>query len=371
VPRRSILSNVSQKLLSLLCVAGMLSAQDPPKQEPVKSDDGGIFKISTHVLLVPVSVTDRNGDFVNGLTPYDFELYDNGKGQKITEDITSHPISLVIVVQANSVVEKFIPKIQLLGNLVEAQLLGETGEVELMEFDHRFQTLLPFTSEPGKLSLALKKIKAGSSTAAVNDAVVRAINELRTRPPERRRVIMVIAENQNRGSEISTREVMTEADFQNVTIYPIDISKVISELTATPQYNRPNAIPPEGRPIMQGNIQTSTTDSQTNVGNWVPLLKDIFDVAKSVFVPNPLSVYAKYTGGRSYNFANQHDLEQAVSKIGATLHSEYMLSYAINDSQEGGFHQILVKVKHADLKVTARDGYYWAGPKVEKPAKGK
>ena len=89
-------------------------------------------------------------------------MYDNGKPQRITEDITNHPISLVIVIQANSAVERFIPQIQKLGNLVEAQLLGETGEVAVLEFDHRFQWLLPFTSEPDKLNLALKKIKAGS-----------------------------------------------------------------------------------------------------------------------------------------------------------------------------------------------------------------
>jgi VWFA-related protein len=366
VPGYSILYNVSKKLLSLVCLAGLLAAQEPVKPE---SDKDSTFKISTHTVLVPVSVTDHNGDFVNGLTPYDFELYDNGKPQKITEDITNHPISLVIVIQANSVVERFIPQIQKLGSLVEAQLLGETGEVAVLEFDHRFQWLLPFTSEPDKLSLALKKIKAGSSTAAVNDAVVRAINELRTRPTNRRRVVMIIAENQNRGSEMKTREVLSEADFANVTIYPIDISKVISQLTATPQYNRPNPIPPEARPITAGVIQTPTTDSQTNVGNWVPLFVDIFDLAKNVFIPNPLTVYARYTGGRSYNFATQHDLEQAVSKIGATLHSEYMLSYTLPDNLEGGFHQIVVRVKHSDLKITTRDGYYWAGPKKEKPAK--
>ena len=366
MPPSSISSNVTQKLLSLVCLAALVSAQEPVKPDPDKEN---IIKVTTHVVLVPVSVTDHSGDFVNGLTPYDFELYDNGKPQRITEDITSHPISLVIVIQANSVVERFIPQIQKLGSLVEAQLLGETGEVSVLEFDHRFQWLLPFTSEPDKLGPALKKIKAGSSTAAVNDAVVRAIDALKTRDKTRRRVVMVIAENQNRGSEMKTREVLSEADFANVTIYPIDISKVISQLTATPQYNRPNAIPPEARPITAGVIQTPTTDSQTNMGNWVPLFVDIFDLAKNVFIPNPLTVFAKYTGGRSYNFASQHDLEQAVSKIGATLHSEYMLSYSLPDNLEGGFHQIVVRVKHADLKITTRDGYYWAGPRKEKPGK--
>ena len=355
MPRRSILSNVSQKLLSLVCVGGMLAAQDAPKK------DETIFRTTTKLVLVPVSVTDRSGQTVNGLTPYDFELFDNGKPQKITEDVTSHPISLVLVIQANSSVEHFLPNIQKLGSLVEAQLLGESGEVAVTMFDHRIQTLLPFTSEPDKLAAALKKVKPGSSTAVVNDAVMQAIDMLKGRPISRHRVIMVIAQNKNNGSTISTREVMSEADFAQVVIYPIDISKVISELTATPQPNRPNAIPPEARPITAGVIQTSTTDSQMNVGNWVPLFKDIFDVAKNIFVPNPLTVYAKYTGGHQYAFDTQKDLEKAVSNIGATLHSEYMLTYTPNNLEEGGFHQIVVHVKHRDLKITTRDGYYIGG----------
>ena len=360
-PLRSILFSVSQKLLALVCVAGLVAAQAPPKQDdgPKKPD----FSSFTHYVLVPVSVTERNGDPVNGLTPYDFELFDSNKPQVITEDITSHPISLVLVIQANSSVAHFLPDVQRLGNLVQAQLMGETGEVAVLAFDHRIQTILPFTSDPDKLAPALKKIHAGSSTAVVNDAVMSAINMLRTQDEKRRRVIIVVAQNKNGGSEIHTREVMTAADFAQVTIYPIDISKVISDLTATPQYNRPNAIPPEAMPITAGVIGTPTTVSQNDMGNWIPAITEIFDLAKNVFVPNPLSVYARYTGGHSYSFMTQKDLEHAISAISQTLHSEYMLTYRPTNIADPGFHQIVVKVKHRDLKITTRDGYYWAGEK--------
>ena len=124
-------------------------------------------------------MTEQNSDPVNGLTPYDFELFDNNKPQVISEDITSHPISLVLVIQANSSVSHFLPDIQRLGNMVQAQLLGDSGEVAVLAFDHRIKTILPFTADTDKLSPALKKITAGSSTAVVNDAVMQAINMLR------------------------------------------------------------------------------------------------------------------------------------------------------------------------------------------------
>lgn len=382
--QRSIINNVpnstnnalnstrTKKILALLCVAGLAVAQQtsqqpasqkPPQQTPqTDTTQPPNFAVSTTRILVPVSVMEKNNDPVNGLTPYDFDLFDNGRPQVIAEDITSHPISLVLVIQASSSVDHFLPQIQRLGNLVQSQLLGDTGEVALIAFDHRIQTLLPFTADTDKLSAAMKKIHAGSSQSAVNDAIMAAINMLRIQDPHRRRIVVVVAQNKNGGSETPVREVVTAADFNQVTIFPIDMSKMVSDLTETPMYNRPNPIPPEGRPVGPGGtIQTPTTDSQTDMGNWVPAITQIFDLAKSVFVPNPLTVYARYTGGHSYSFMNQKDLERAVNRISDFLHSEYMLTYSPSDINEPGFHQIKVDVKARDLKVTARDGYYWAG----------
>src|ERR1700722_16696475 len=185
-PLRSILFSVSQKLLALVCVAGLVAAQAPPKQDdgPKKPD----FSSFTHYVLVPVSVTEKNGDPVNGLTPYDFELFDNNKPQSITEDITAHPISLVLVIQANSSVEHFLPKIDKLGNMVQARLLGDTGEVAVLAFDHRIQNILPMTADLDKLPPALKKIHAGGTQSVVNDAVMSAINILRVQDEKRHRI---------------------------------------------------------------------------------------------------------------------------------------------------------------------------------------
>ena len=67
------------KLLPFLCVAGMLAAQNPPAADSglQKADDDSPIKVTFKFVLAPVTVTDRNGTFVNGLTPKDFVLTDN------------------------------------------------------------------------------------------------------------------------------------------------------------------------------------------------------------------------------------------------------------------------------------------------------
>src|SRR5262249_55016053 len=101
----------------LVCCAGLLLAQ-------AQDDTEKPISITTRLVLAPVTVLDKAGNFVPGLTPYDFRLRDNGRVQKITEDITSHPISMVVAIQANADVEKILPSIQKLSAIFESLVLG-------------------------------------------------------------------------------------------------------------------------------------------------------------------------------------------------------------------------------------------------------
>ncbi len=67
-------------LLSILTFA-----QNPkPTATPPETDDENILKISTTLVQVDVTVTDKKGNVVTDLKPEDFEVYENGKKQDIT-----------------------------------------------------------------------------------------------------------------------------------------------------------------------------------------------------------------------------------------------------------------------------------------------
>ena len=164
-----------RKILSFLCVATLLAAQAPPKTQPDAADTV-IGTVTTRYVLVPVTVTEHDGSFVSGLTPYDFRLTDNGRPQKITEDVASHPLSLVVAIQANADVEKMIPQVQRLASVFESLVIGENGEMAVVAFDHRIQTLTDFTSDPPKIDAAFKKLKVGSYSSNLNDATMASIH---------------------------------------------------------------------------------------------------------------------------------------------------------------------------------------------------
>jgi len=191
--------------------------------------------------------------------------------------------------------------------------------------------------------------------------VNQSIRMLKNRPPDRRRVLLLIAEKRDRGSELRLRECLTEAQFANVSIYSLDISTIVAALTDQGIPPRPPSIPAEAQHMPGGGASTPTTIEQNYyMGNYIPVFVDIFKAVKSVFVDDTLDVFTRFTGGREYSFVGERSLEKAVSGISDELHSQYLLSYSPNDQTEGGFHEIKVVVNRPNLEVRTRPGYWVA-----------
>ena len=71
--------------LALLFLFGLtIPAQTPtPTPKPVE-DDGDVVKISTTLIQLDVTVTDKNGKIINDLKPDEVEIYENGQKQEIS-----------------------------------------------------------------------------------------------------------------------------------------------------------------------------------------------------------------------------------------------------------------------------------------------
>lgn len=349
--------------LTVAMAAGavLLVAQQDGAQQATP-DTGPTFRLENRSVQAPVSVLDHDGHLVNGLNATDFTLFDNGKPQQIVEDMSSHPISVVVAVQASHSMEGFLPKMTGAGSLFDSLVVGEDGEIAVIAFDHRIQTLTNFTSDPDKIRAAFSKdkLKPGSLTSALNDAEMAGINLLRHRDPNRKRIMVTIAENRDQGSQLKVKEVLEAAEFNSVEMYSVDVSQALAQLTSTPTPSRPNTIPPGGQYLPNGQVMTPTLDQQlNNNGDWTPVLKDIFLAVKDIFVAKPMSVYSRYTGARQFPFYTRNGLERAISDIGQELHNQYILTYQPNNPEEAGYHTIKVTVDKPDLKVYAREGY-WA-----------
>jgi VWFA-related protein len=342
-----------------LCAALLAAAA---AQDPQEST----FRATVNVVVAPTVVIDRDGSYVHGLKPEDFVLLDNGKPQSIKVDVTFIPISLVVAVQANRAVEAVLPRVQKVASVLKGLVAGEQGEVAIVAFDHRIEVKQEFTSDIDQLDGALKKIRPGSSSSRLIDAFIYSVRMLSRRPENRRRIVLLISETRDGGSEGRKRDALQLAQFANVEVYSVNINRLVTTFTASPQPPRPDPIPATARPLPAGVPPTPQTAAQVtgNAGNsasFIPLGIEIFKAVKDIFVSNPVEVFTRWTGGEEHAFITLRDLERALARIGDRLHSQYIISYSPSNREEGGYHEIQVEIRNrADLKARARHGYWVA-----------
>ncbi len=357
----------------------------PPSDKPAKTDapaettpaaktapgpvekSADTIRVNVQNVLVPTTVFDPDGHgYVNGLQVSDFELLDNDKPQKINAEFTQLPMSVVLVVQGNSEIEPVLSTLKKAGILLQGLVAGQDSDIAITSFDHRIQLLQDFTKDPEKVDDAMQKLIAGSSSARLIDAVSDADHRLVRHDPQnsRRRVIVLLSRNLDKGSESHLQETARRMQFDNVIIYCVDISRAYTALNKKMDYPRParGGIPPEAQPNIAGGIPRSET---TNIwemdGNALNGVPPIYRGIRDLFKKTPAEAFSIFTGGRMYNFARQSGLEAAISDIGADLNSQYLLSYTPNNSNEPGFHTIKVSVNRPGLTIRRRPGYWTGG----------
>ncbi|MBI2687671.1 MAG: VWA domain-containing protein [Acidobacteria bacterium] len=356
--------SLTRRLFTSAALSSPIWAQKPAVKAPEEStEDLAQFVIFSRQVIAPTTVTDRNGRYVAGIEPHEFRLIDRGKLQKVTVESAVQPLSLVVCVQANNTVESVLPNIKKIGPLLEGTVLGEQGQAAIIAFDHRVRIMQDWTRDSDAMTKALGKINPGSTTSAMTDAVVQAARMLRNRPKNHRKVILLIAETRDKGSEAKTRQALLDLQFGNVVLYSLNINRLITSLTAKPTVPRPPAVPyGAGHTPPGGLSDPASVNANSGIynGNAFPLIVEVLRQAKSIFVDNQLEAFTKATGGTERSFLTYKDLERMVMDIGEELQSQYMISYAPSNLEEGGYHEITVEVNRSGLKVKTRPGYWMA-----------
>jgi VWFA-related protein len=307
------------RLLLPFVFAAALAAQEPTLRTTVR------------LVISPATVTDAGGKYIEGLNAEDFLVYDNGKPQRIEADFTYVPISLVIAVQSNTIAAEALNKVHRIGGMIEPLIIGERGDAAVVSFDEQVGIVQDFTSDTERIAQALKRLQPSGTRARMVDAVAQSVRILAAKPPTRRRVILLIGESRDRSSETKLEDAITLAQRENVPVYALSYSAFFTAFTS-----RPGTTPAAGPFDIIG----------------------VFREIGRLGTANAAEAFARFTGGGHLSFLRQNALEQAVSRIGEELHSQYLLSFT-SGAEDSEFHTIEVKVKNRpELVVRARPGYW-------------
>jgi len=346
-----------------------VEVQLPPKDTQAK------VKVRVALVNTPVTVRNGRGDMVHDLEAGNFQVTDNGIAQQISHfDLGGDPLSLVILLQTSSRIEPLMPQVRKTGILFTQTVIGPTGEAAVVSFNDSVDKLQDFTTNGDLVENAIAHLGAGTSGSKLYDAMSVGVEMLTGRPqatpdkPGRRRVLMILSEATDVGSEAKLGEVLRQAQLANVTIYSVGLSTTRAELQAQPKDTRPKITPPGAFPLppQPGTPQTPTSE-ENRYGNIDYLALAIWAVqhAENKIKDHALEVAATATGGAHLATFKDRSIEKAIDEIGGELHSQYTISYTPTGSDAVGYHEIKVNVVRNDaknLKVRARPGYYLAAP---------
>jgi VWFA-related protein len=370
-------------LVTLLAAAGASQAQAPegpmtprPGQPIQQPPPDGQAKLKVQVTLVNMPVTVRNvkGEMVHDLDAKDFRITDNGVEQKILHfDLGGDPVSVVILIETSSRIDPLLPQMRKTGILFTQTVMGPEGEAAVVGFNDAVDKLQDFTTNGDSIENVVTQLQSGSSGSRLYDAMAVGVDMLSARLPQptaenpgRRRLLLIMSESVDVGSEAKLGEVLRKAQLANVTIYSVGLSTTRSELHSKRKDKEPAPIAPPGimtLPPPPGTIQTPTTEENRNSGvDLLGLAVWAVQHADNKVKDHAMEVACVATGGAHLSTYKDRSIEKAIDEIGGELHAQYTVSYAPTDTNAFGYHEIKVDVDRKNLKVRARPGYYLAPP---------
>jgi Ca-activated chloride channel family protein len=298
--------------MSRLCavlVLGLLGASAAAQKEPT-------FHVEAPLVNVFVSVTDKAGAPIGGLTRDDFQLFEDGKLEKIAvfERDTSAPLAIVLSVDLSGSVYKDFLQEQSAAQRFAKDVLRAQDRADVVAFADSAREVTGFTPNAKRIAAGLGGLRPGSGGTAFYGGI--SLGSQLLRPEHGRRVLVVISDGDNTVNDVSYQDALDEAVRDEVMIYSIiDVPVAASA----------------GR-----------------------------DLAGE----HAMITLAEQTGGRAY-YADQSSLDQIFHRIADDLRTQYLLGYyppKRAPEDPGGFRSIAVKMSSvansAKYSVRNRPGYY-------------
>jgi len=215
-----------------------------------------LTKLTARVTLVttPVTVRDQRGAMIHDLDEQDFLITDNGVPQKLIHfDVGGDPLSIVIVVETSTRIDPMLPQLRKLGILFTEQVLGPEAEAAVIGFDESVHRLQGFTRNHDSIESVFAGLKTTDSGHHLFDAMAEGVELLSDRrkptpenPAPGRRVLLVVSEALDSGSETRLGDLLRQAQLQNIIIFSIGLSTIRGELQSKPRDNAPVPITPPG-----------------------------------------------------------------------------------------------------------------------------
>jgi VWFA-related protein len=287
----------------------------PAQGREAEKDKNGTFVFKTEVQEVTLhaTVVDDHQRPVTTLDRASFQVYEDGRPQRITsfrrEDI---PVALGIVIDNSGSMRDKRPSVNAAAlNLVRAS--NPQDQVCVVNFNNEYYLDQDYTGNVGLLRDALERIEARGGTA-LYDAVVATSDHLMKSAKLQKKIILVVTD----GEDTASRDTLEQAV---------------------------RAIAVDGGPTVY------------TIG--------LLGGEREKKARRALRIIAEQTGGVAFFPASVNEVEAISQQIAHDIRNQYTIGYKPSTPKtEGGYRQVKVDAAasgYKKLQVRTRSGYYATG----------
>jgi Ca-activated chloride channel family protein len=322
-------------IVSACCVAAAASAprarqqqqQQParPAAQQTPTPQGELEEgVTSRVVRVPVSVLDKKGKPVTGLTRNDFLVTEEKRPVQFdflgeVAELEKLPIFVgVLMDTSGSTSGKLGFEKEAAKNFLYTVTRTRKDHAAFVTFDDEVSLRQDFTRNLDLLERAIDAVKKPGSQTSLYDAVWQFCDEKMRGVNSPRRALVVITDGDDTYSRARLDDAISMAQRTDTIIFAISTKGGFTG----------SAVP---------GVEAGT-------------VKDSGD--------KELDRLSEQTGGRAFFTGDMLALERAFKKIGEELRSQYLLTYRPEGPFDGGYRRIEVKVTSGDgYKVNAKRGY--------------
>jgi VWFA-related protein len=341
--------------------AGFALAQEaPPIQQPG-------LRTQANAVLVPALVKDKNGAIVYGLSAGDFIIEDDGVEQPVhmDEEPGTAPISLVVAIQLGRTAESELPRMRTLGIMLDPIMSSGRNRAAIVTFDSTADLVRSFTTNGALIAADLTQLRPGDDGAAILDAVRYSVALLKSEPPARRRVLLLVSETRDHGSRLNFEDTVREITDSNTLIYTLAFSPAVSNILDTARGTKERRMPVKQPNPTSEDIQNGLVLPDGTPRGAVGLMPLVIMAAQAMRQNTPKTI-AALTGGEYELFTSHKAFESRMVEFANHLHNRYLLSFEPKDPHPG-LHRIRVRLRQAqDVNILARERY-WADAAQGRP----
>lgn len=361
------------KMVFLWLMLSLITSATFYAQDKKKEDDD-ILRIDTQLVDVPIVVMDKNGKPLLNLKQSNFNVYEDGKIQEISDfSTTSAPFEVALLLDTSGSTRSDLTLIQrAAANFIASLRPGDRVSIIAFKSDKQddksvavSEVLTPLTDDRNKLKNVLANVKTSNGTPYY-DGLAQIVEQVFNRTAKDefrgRRALVALTDGVDSTSAAGFDEVRENIEQAGIISYFIQVN--------TRDFFEENLLGD-----CEGALRFSAAQIRRYYRTFYPKSKiekisafcqlgdfERLDISKRLYelADKEMQDLAKVSGGKVFAVEDLSEAQNAFKKVADEIGTKYSIGYyPSNDKRDGTFRKIKIELKGipAGSQIRAREGY--------------